>query len=133
VDAADVVHLRHAPAQPQRPRAPAAAGEAEQRVEDDLLADQDRRGEVEQQQVGGRRQRATVVDPPVAVQSDDREVDECHQRDEPVVGHEARVLERAPNDRHDRRAGPAGVEDEGIAHLPSDARRASAIPGARAV
>ena len=99
VDAADVVHLRDAPADPQRPGRRPATGEPEEDVEDVLLADEDGRGEVHDRQRRERRQRAAVVDQPVAaveVVAEQPEVDQHHRDDQPVVGHEPRVLEHPP-------------------------------------
>ena len=117
VDAADVVHVGDAPADPQRPGPRAAAGEPEQQVEDALLADQDRRGEVHEHQGSERRQRAPVGDPPVAAAHVMREhagVDHEHRDDQPVVRQEpgarpgrARWGHTAGRG-HRRRAGRAG-------------------------
>jgi hypothetical protein len=99
MDAADVVHLRDAPSNPQRPRARATPGESEERVEDVLLADEDSRGEVDQRERPERGQGAAVVDQPVAaveVVPEQHGVDQHDREDQPVVGHEPRVLGQAP-------------------------------------
>ena len=66
------------------------------------LADEDGGGEVHEHQGRQRRQRAAVGDQPVAalaVVPEHPGVDQQHDQDEPVVVHEARVLEHAPRRR----------------------------------
>jgi hypothetical protein len=95
VDAAPVVHLGDAPADPQRPAPRSPARKPEQHVEDVLLADEDRGGEVHERQRRERGQRAAVVGPPAAaieVVQEHAEVDQHHAGHRPVVGHQPRAV-----------------------------------------
>ena len=106
VDPADVVDLRHAPAQPQRPAARPAPREAEEHVEHGLLADEHGRREVHEHERRQARQGAPVGDPPVArggIRAARRSP--ARQARQPVVGDQPRALGRAP--RRDR-DGPGG-------------------------
>jgi hypothetical protein len=92
------VHLRDAPSEPQRPGTRAAAGQSKQHVEDLLLAYENRRGQVHEREGRERRQGTPIGDQPVAaieVVPEHPEIDQHDGENQPVVRHEARMLEQA--------------------------------------
>jgi hypothetical protein len=108
------------------------------------LANHDGCSEVQERQGRERGQRAPIVDQPIAavpVVPEDREVDQPHEEDEPVVVHEARVLEQPASRRRksrrggrrspDRCAGRNGMGARCRVHGTHDDGAQPAIPDAR--
>ena len=97
MDAPDVVHLRDAPADPQRPARRASAGQSVEGVEHHLVAHDHGDGHVDERQIGERGQRAAVGETPVVAAHVDDEhggVDGQHAEQQPAVGAGARRGER---------------------------------------
>ncbi len=126
VQPAEVVHLRQRPADLQRPVRRRPGGQPEQQVDDVLLPDQDRQREVRQRGVRDRPEGHAAGRPPPAVhgEAEQHQVRGQHGRGEPVVVHQARVLEQPPQPgrlrgQHDlsrRRYRPDSRFDQRLGH-----------------
>ena len=124
VQTADVIDLRDHPAQLQPPATRAPAGRGEDRVEDVLLAHQNRNRKVHDDQVRETRERAPVGDVPVPAREmtcEQPNVDQNNERDEPVVMHQPRMLERTTHRRrHTSLRSRTVIVGESIGNMPGE-------------